>query len=166
MVLLPPGPTELPWIGSGSFILDTYLWRTPLTKTLLNYRRTHGPLFTFKVRSPPTPPHYPYPSPTHFLSLQSPHPYPDLYTPTPYPNLHTRTHTDTPPMHTHPQTGPIRHLWASGAVANAVLQRIEASGRPTVPVPPFGPEFLFLVQEPEQAEPIRCGKREIAPRRF
>ena len=46
---LPPGPVEMPFLGSTHFFFASYLVRTPLAQLLLDYRESYGPLFSFKT---------------------------------------------------------------------------------------------------------------------
>ena len=98
---LPPGPSDIPMLGSYSFFFDKYVMKTPTAELLLGYRNKYGPLFSFK-------------------------------------------------------TGPIRHVWASGKIADELLARPEAAGRPGRDDHPFAQdEFLFNIIDPERAMPIR-----------
>ena len=77
---LPPGPSDIPMLGSYSFFFDKYGMKTPTAELLLGYRNKYGPLFSFK-------------------------------------------------------TGPIRHVWASGPIADELLARSESSGCAAAPEP-------------------------------
>lgn len=52
-----------------------------------------------------------------------------------------------------------RHVWVSGALADRLLARPEASGRSTMEEMPFGDEFLFLVRDPKRAQTIRSKQQ-------
>ena len=97
---LPPGPMEVPGLGSLDFLWNHYAMNMPLPDLLQEYRLKYGNLFTIK-------------------------------------------------------TGPVRQVWVSGPLADTILSRPEAAGRPTLSTSPFGEDFLFLVRQPERAAPIR-----------
>ena len=46
-------------------------------------------------------------------------------------------------------------MWVSGALADEVLSRPEASGRSQLAEKPFGADFLFLVRDPQRAAEVR-----------
>ena len=98
---LPPGPLELPGVGSLGFIFKAGVTRKPIAQLMLQYRHEYGPLYTFV-------------------------------------------------------TGPMRHVWASGAIADELLATYASSGRPgRADHPLANDDFLFNIIDPLEAAPIR-----------
>ena len=103
---LPPGPLELPGVGSLGFLFKAGVTRKPIAQLMLQYRHEYGPLYTFV-------------------------------------------------------TGPMRHVWASGAIADELLATYASSGRPgRVDHPLANDDFLFNIIDPLEAAPIRKTQHE------